>query len=337
MIKLSVLDQSAVPEGSSPQDALQQTVDLAQLTERLGYTRYWVAEHHNIEGLAGSSPEILIGQIAAHTHSMLVGSGGVLLPQYSPYKVVENFRVLSNLHPGRIDLGMGRSPGGNLKTRRALTDGVRKSLNDFPGQVQDVTYFLKDNLPDDHPYYGVTATPVSENGPYPWLLGVGLGSAQTAADLGLGLTFGHFINPDQGEEALANYRASFQASDFLKEPQTCVCVFVVCADTEAEAERLATSQDLWLLQIEKGEKKGIPTVEQAQSYPYTEQDRIRIEKNRRRMIVGTPDQVKANILTLQETYQTDEFMIITNIHDPASKRYSYQCLAQAFQLEQPSL
>jgi luciferase family oxidoreductase group 1 len=327
-LKLSVLDQSVISKGDSASTALQNTVRLAQVTEKLGYTRFWVAEHHNTNGIAGSSPEVLISHIASNTKKIRVGSGGVLLPQYSPYKIAENFKVLEALFPNRIDVGVGRSPGGSPSTRMALTDGLRKSMNEFPRQVQDLQGFLLNQLPNEHSFHDVKSYPAIESLPEMWILGITHRGARIAAEHGTAFTYGHFITPDNGLRAMDYYYTHFQPSPFLQEPKTNVCVFVVCAKTQEEAEELAVSQDLWLLGVEKGIDTRIPSVEEAKELTLTADERTKIQNNRRRMIIGTPQKVKTELQRLSEKYQTDEFMIITNINNFQDKIRSYTLLAE---------
>ncbi|WP_409302389.1 LLM class flavin-dependent oxidoreductase [Peribacillus sp. SCS-155] len=327
-MQLSVLDQSPISRGATSRIALKQTVRLAKITEELGYTRFWVAEHHNTNGLASSSPEVLLSHIASHTKSIRVGSGGILLPQYSPYKVAENFQTLEALFPGRVDLGVGRSPGGSPVTRLALTDGNIRSLNEFPRQLRDLQGFVNGSLPKDHPYYQVRPTPITEEKPEMWLLGISHRGARLAAEIGTAFTYGHFISPADGQRASELYFSSFRPSVSLKEPKMNVCIFVICADSQEEAERLAMSQDRWLLNVEKGLDTKIPSIEEAENATMNESDREKILHNRKRAIVGTPEKVKQELELLQEIYQTDEFMIITNVHDFDAKVHSYELLAE---------
>ena len=329
-MKLSVLDQSVISKGDSADQALRNTVKLAQITENLGYTRFWVAEHHNTNGIAGSSPEVLISHIASMTRKIRVGSGGVLLPQYSPYKVAENFKMLETLFPNRIDAGLGRSPGGSATTRLALTDGMRKSLNEFPRQVKDLQAFLRNELIPDHPYHQVKAYPEVTGYPELWLLGITHRGARLAAELGTTFTYGHFITPVNGKRALEQYYREFQPSALLHEPKANVCVFVVCAETEEKADELALSQDLWLLRVEKGMDTRIPSVEEAKNAPLTSSDRSRIQENRKRMIIGTPEKVRDELLRLSEVYKTDEFMVINNLYSFEEKVKTYTLLADSF-------
>ncbi|MDQ0217374.1 LLM class flavin-dependent oxidoreductase [Peribacillus cavernae] len=331
-MQLSVLDQSPISKGSDAHAALQQTLQLAMTTEQLGFTRFWVAEHHNTNGLASSSPEILISHIASHTKTIRVGSGGVLLPQYSPYKVAENFKTLEALFPGRIDLGIGRSPGGATATRLALTDSIRKSMNEFPRQLKDLQGFLHDSLPAGHPFEEVMAAPLSDTQPEMWLLGISHRGARVAAENGTSFTYGHFISPGEGRRAAEEYFTKFQPSLSLSQPKMNVCIFVVCAETQEEAEELAVSQDIWLLNVGKGKDTQIPSVSETKEVPLSDEDKRIIRNNRRRAIIGTPEKVKEELLLLKEVYGTDEFMIITNIYDFEAKLRSYHLLADAFKL-----
>lgn len=329
-MKLSVLDQSVISKGETSSNALHNTIRLAQITEELGYTRFWVAEHHNTNGLAGTSPEVLISSLAANTKKIRIGSGGVLLPQYSPYKVAENFKVLEALYPNRIDLGMGRSPGGSPMTRLALTDGVRRNLNEFPRQVKDVQGFLTNRLPKEHPYHDVQAFPTIDTVPHIWLLGVTQRGARVAAEQGTAFTYGHFITPHNGEKAMKYYYENFQPSPLLAQPSTNVCIFVVCAPTQEEADELALSQDMWLLSVEKGIDTRIPNLAEAKGKSWTKEERFKCKENRNRMVVGNPEKVKDEILRLSEMYQTEEFMIINNVHGFHNKIKTYMLLAEMF-------
>ncbi|WP_110114773.1 LLM class flavin-dependent oxidoreductase [Bacillus sp. CGMCC 1.16541] len=330
MITLGVLDQSPVSSGDTFHDALTKTVELAQLADSLGYHRFWVAEHHNTNGLAGSSPLLLMTHLASQTTRIRIGSGGVLLPQYSPYKVAEDVQLLENLFPNRIDLGLGRSPGGDALTRLALTDGVRKSLNEFPRQVQALIGHLTNSLPKEHEFYGVRAYPTSETNPQLWQLGINKRGGRAAGELGVSFTFGHFIQPIAGQEAIETYYDHFVPSSYQKTPHANVCIFVVCADTKEEADMHAKTLDLWLLKVEKGGDTTVPSIEEASAYSYTEDDYKKIKRNRRRMIVGDVKMVKQELLFLQDQYRTDEFLVITNIHDFKAKKKSYELLAKAF-------
>ncbi|RWZ60353.1 LLM class flavin-dependent oxidoreductase [Halobacillus fulvus] len=330
-MKLSVLDQSPISKGQTAQDALKQTIELAQWTEQLGYHRYWVAEHHSTNGLAGSSPELLIGQIAAATERIRVGSGGVLLPQYSPLKVAENFRLLESFYPGRIDLGLGRSPGGGKKTRLALTDGIEKPLSSFSRQVKELQRFLYDEVPKGDRYFGVYARPETASSPPTWILGLTERGAKHAAVNGTGFTFGHFINPTHAEEAIATYRDRFKPSAVRSVPEVNACVFVVCAETDKEAEELALSQDMWLLQVEKGLETRVPSVDEVKRHAFTDEEQRKIRQNRKRCVIGSEQTVKEQLETIAMQYDINELLIITNIYDFDKKKDSYARVSRLFQ------
>ncbi|MGE6754355.1 LLM class flavin-dependent oxidoreductase [Rossellomorea sp. NPDC071047] len=321
-MKLSVLDQSVISKGEDARTAFQNTVTLAQRTEELGYTRFWVAEHHNTNGLAGSAPQVLISHIASMTNSIRVGSGGVLLPQYSPYKIAEDFNVLETLFPNRIDLGIGRSPGGSYETRLALTDGLKKSMNEFPKQVEAIKEYLHHS--DER---AVKAYPKVAMPPIPWILGITQRGARLAAEQGTAFTYGHFINPVNGKRALDYYQSHFQPSLSLSRPKSNVCVFIVCAPTQEEAEEIALTQDLWLLAVEKGGDTRIPTKEEAKARTLTQLEKEKVKENRKRAIIGTPQKVGEELHMLSEIYQTDEFMIITNVEKFEEKVRSYELIA----------
>ncbi|HEY7030215.1 MAG TPA: LLM class flavin-dependent oxidoreductase [Thermomicrobiales bacterium] len=332
-LPLSVLDLSPVGSGSSSPQALRNTLDLARLVDGLGYTRYWLAEHHNIPSIASSAPEILIGHVAAETTRIRVGSGGIMLPNHTPLKVVETFRVLEALHPGRIDLGIGRAPGTDQLTALALrrsTEALR--ADDFPEQLAEMFAFANDGFPADHPFRAITATPNDVPLPPVWLLGSSGFGAQLAASLGLGFAFAHHINPAGAIPAMHAYRAGFTPSASLEKPWAILGMSVVCADTDTDARYLAASLDLALLRIRTNRRGPLPTPEEALAYPYTPAERAQIEALRSTYTAGSPATVKAKIEALVAATGADEVMILTTIHDHAARRHSYELLAAAFGL-----
>ncbi|UUZ81008.1 LLM class flavin-dependent oxidoreductase [Paenibacillus sp. P26] len=314
--------------------AMRQTLELAKAAEGWGYSRYWVSEHHDTTGLAGSSPEVLISAIGAHTSRIRVGSAGVLLPHYSPYKVAENFRVLEALYPGRIDLGIGRAPGGMPIASQALGYGRPQNREEqFAQQLRDLGGFLRDRLEPGHRFEGLRATPLVDTEPELWSLGSSGYSAERASELGAAFSFAHFINGEGGQEAVRRYRRYFREGPLGREPRVNACVIVVCAETDEEAERLATSIDLRSLFLEQGKfGAALPSPEEAASYPYTEWDRMRIRANRSRMLVGGPDKVKAAMLGFAESYGTEELIVMTIAHEFAARLRSYELLAEIFEL-----
>jgi len=332
-VLLSVLDQSPIRAGGTPAEAIAETVELARLTDRLGYHRYWVAEHHSSAGLAGTAPEILVARLAAATSAMRIGSGGVMLSHYSALKVAETFRVLETLYPGRIDLGIGRAPGADALTTRALQRGPGAFGADyFLTQIADLIGFLRNVMPADHPFARVRAQPQGASAPELWLLGSSDQSAACAAHFGCAFSFAHFITDQGGPEVMAAYHQHFQPSPWLAAPQGSIGIFVLCADSEAEARRLALSRELWRLRLDQGELGPFPSIADAEAYPYSREERLRIAIMRRRAIVGAPEQVKEQLLALGAAYGVSEFVVVTICHDAAARRRSYELLAQVFGL-----
>ena len=333
MTTLSVLDQAPVRRGGDAAEALAETLRLAQLADRLGYARYWVAEHHNTSALASTAPEALIGEIASRTERIRVGSGGVMLPHYSALKVAETFRLLETLHPGRIDLGIGRAPGSDARTARALAPGgVPMDLREFPNQLLDLYGFLADDFPPDHEYHGVAAMPRPAAMPALWLLGSSDVSAGYAAELGWPFCYAHFINSHRAETAFEAYRALFAASPVASEPRAAIAVSALVAETEEEAERLSWSRWGWRLMGPAG-RGGIPPPEEARAFEYTEAEREYLEVLKRRSIYGDPRQVRDRLLAMGERYGVDDFVVVTITYDYAARRRSYELLAEAFALE----
>ena len=332
-LRLSVLDQSPIISGGTPADALRATVALAQRADQLGFHRYWLAEHHNMRGLADPCPEILVGHVAAATQNIRVGTGGVMLPYYSPLKVAEVFRMHEALHPHRSDLGMGRAPGGDRMTANAMNAQAFDDMEGFPRQVMEVVGWLDRTLPEEHPFATVQAMPAGLSSPEVWLLGSSDYSGALAAYLGLRFAFAHFINTQGGDAVARAYRDDFRASLREPAPYAMVCVFALCAQTEADAQRLAASIDHRRLLMAIGREAPIATVEEARAYPYTERDRTIIERERSRAVIGTPDTVKARLMEIAGAYAADELMIITITGDYASRMRSYELLAEEFALD----
>jgi luciferase family oxidoreductase group 1 len=333
MPSLSVLDQSPVKRGGTPMEAIRETLELAEAVDRLGYHRYWLAEHHATPALACSCPEVLIGQVAARTSRIRVGSGGVMLSHYSPLKVAECFRMLEALFPGRIDLGIGRAPGGDQRTAEVLAnDPGALDPARFPGKVAALIGFLGGRFEADHPFAGIRAMPEGPGVPDLWLLGSSDQSAALAAHHGTAFSFAHFINDRSAEAAIRIYRRHFRPSPSLAKPQASLGVFVVCADTESEALRLAKSRDLFLVGLYAGQPLPYPTPEDATVYPYTTRDQAVIRDARQRSIVGTPEQVRDRLLDLEEACGVGEFVVLTITHDFKARLRSYELLAEAFGL-----
>jgi luciferase family oxidoreductase group 1 len=324
---LSVLDQTPVSEGSSGPEALQNTLDLARTADRLGYHRYWLAEHHGLS-LAGPSPEVLIGPVAATTDRIRVGSGGVMLPHYSPYKVAENFSLLAGLYPHRIDLAIGRASGTDPLTTYALQRDRREvAPDDFPQQLAELLAHYDGTFPADHPFARLgRSLPGGEERPEIWLLGSSAQSAVWAAQLGLPYAFADFINP-RGAEIVGSYRQR------AAEPRTAIGVWAICADTDAEAERLASSIAMAFAMLRQNRPIPVPPPERA--LRYLEQNGDPGSGGRRR-IVGSPETVRAGIEAVAAEYGADEVILVTITHDHAARRRSYELIAEAYGLSAPT-
>ena len=331
-LTLSVLDLAPVSSGMTAGQAIQNTLDLARHAEGLGYHRYWLAEHHNMSGIASSSPEILIGQVARETSTLRVGSGGVMLPNHAPLKVAESFLTLEALFPGRIDLGIGRAPGSDPRTAMALRRGSRPGTDDLPSQLAELFAFAGGQFAPGHPYTSIAAVPMGVGLPPVWLLGSSDYSAQVAAALGLGFVFARHINPHGAAEAMLLYRTGFAATEHLPEPKAIVTASVICADTDAEADELAASFDLAWLRLSAGRPSVFPSVAEARAYSYTEAERDQVHATRARIIAGSPQTVRAALCRLADQTQTEEIMVTTMVHDHAARRRSYTLLAEAFDL-----
>jgi len=325
---LSVLDLVPVPEGGSAAEALRRTVELAGLAERLGYARYWFAEHHGMPSVASAAPEILIGHVASATTRIHVGAGGIMLPNHAPLKVAELFRTLAALHPGRIDLGLGRAPGSDGMASRALhaSDG-----HEFPVQLTELQAFGGTRaFPASHPYRAIQPMPGDAPLPPIWLLGSSGASAQWAGSLGLGYSFASHFSPTPAGPAFRAYRDSFQPSAAFPRPHAVLGLAAVCAETEDEADYLAATMDLAWLRIRRGEFLPLPSPETALAYPYSAQEREVLREYRSRTLVGTPAQLRAGIEQRVRDSGADEVMITSNLYDHAARLRSYELLAQVF-------
>jgi len=328
--RLSVLDQSPVPEGATGADALANTLDLARLADTLGYHRYWLAEHHGGPSLAGPSPEALIGPVASATSRIRVGSGGVMLPHYSPFKVAETFSVLAGLFPGRIDLGIGRASGTDPMTTFALQRDRRTAMpDDFPQQLAELLAHYDGGFPADHPFARLGRTlPGGEEQPDVWLLGSSPQSAIWAAQLGLPYAFADFINPE-GAHAAGQYRERFEPSARLAAPRVAVAVWAICAETDEEAQRLASSSRMTFTLLRQGRLIPVPPPEKALRFLATEEGRGGAA---RRGVIGSPETVRAGIEEVAARYGAEEVIVVTITWDHAARRRSYALIADAFGL-----
>jgi len=334
-LALSILDQSTIASGRGADEAIRETLAVAQLADRLGYARYWLAEHHNSQSHAGAAPEILISAIAATTRRIRIGSAGVMLPHYSSLKVAEQFRMLEAIAPGRIDLGVGRAPGSDGRTAYALNPVAAQSGADrFPAQVQELLGWLGEGLPENHPFRTIRAQPEGPTRPEVWMLGSSEYGAQLAAYLGLPYCFAHFITDGAGTaEALSLYRQTFRPeAGRLPAPHAALGVFALCAATEEEAKRLFLSRAVWRLSRDRGIYPPLPSVAEAEAYPATPAEAARIERMRERAIIGTPEQVRARLESLAAEMGAQEVAVLSPVHDPAARRESVRLLARAFGL-----
>ena len=333
-LRLSVLDQSPVPQGRTPREALLHTLELARLSDRLGYTRFWVSEHHNTRTLAGSAPEVLLARLGAETSRIRLGSGGVMLPHYSALKVAESFRVLETLYPGRIDLGIGRAPGTDRVTAHALNPHNTFRDEDFAEQLMDLRAFLRDEVVEDTIHMKVKAAPFTDTRPELWLLSSSGQSGLFAAQLGAAFSFAHFINPHGGRAMMELYQQRFRPSPELATPQANVAIFVLCADTEAHAQRLADNLALQMLKLEIGNFTPIGPEAEVNLSRLPAELQERLPYHYQRMVFGTPAQVKQQLEELAASYQVDEVCAVTIAHRFEDRLRSYELLAEAFALPQ---
>jgi luciferase family oxidoreductase group 1 len=343
-MKLSVLDQSPIISGHSAAQALEETLKLARRADELGFHRYWLAEHHAIAALADPCPEILLARLGAETRRIRVGTGGVLLPYYSAFKVAEIFRMLEALYPGRIDLGIGRAPGGDQRTARAVGGGHFPDAEQFPQQVWELIGYLDNTLPDDHPNRKVRVQPEtrisSHLAPELWLLGSSDYSGLLAGQLGVRFSFAHFINAQGGDLVMRAYKERFQAraadsagpAPREAQPHTSICCFVICAASDDEAERLARVVDLRRLHMALNQDLPVPTLAEAEKRSFSREELQYIRGQRPRAVIGSPETCKEKLLELAKQFSADELMVLTITGDYATRLESYELLAKAFEL-----
>ena len=333
-LKLGVVDQSPVRTGGTADDAVRETLELAQAAERLGYSRYWLAEHHSTNSFAGSSPAVLIPRVASLTRDIRVGSGGVLLSHYSPLQVAENFRTLETMFPGRVDLGVGRAPGGDPRTVLALQYGRgRIDVDRFPQQVEDLVGWLGDGFEDGHPWRRVRAMPRARTVPELWLLGSGGSSAFYAAQLGCGYSFAQFISGQDGAAQVRQYLDRFRPSPWRARPAASVALGVICAETADEARRLASSLELWRMRIMHGRDRGIPSPDEALAELGPGWTPPPLGEDGSRMIAGDPAGVRDELRRMAARYGVDELLIVTVTHDWHARLRSYELIAEVMELE----
>jgi luciferase family oxidoreductase group 1 len=330
---LSVLDLSPVPTGTRPSEALHETLELARGAEAAGYHRYWLAEHHNIPSVVSTSPEVMIAAVAAATSSIRVGSGGIMLPNHSPLKVAESFRVLGGLYPGRIDLGIGRAPGTDQRTALALRRSREAlSADDFLDQYTELRAYAE-GFPAGHPFAPISAQPDDIPLPPVWVLGSSAYGGQAAAALGTGFAYaGHFGTLDPAG-VIASYRELFQPSPEQPKPHAILALAAIVAETEERAQQLSLANQLSMLRLRSGRPSPLPSPEEAAAYPWSDGERAAVEEWAGLVSVGTPDQVAADLARRATSAGADELIITTNIHSPAERRHSYDLLATAWGLK----
>jgi len=331
-LQLSILDQTPIRRGSNAKAALQESIDLVRLADQWGYTRYWLSEHHNTITLAGAAPEVLIARLAAESKRIRLGSGGIMLPNHSTLKVAENFKLLEALYPQRIDLGVGRAPGGDRLTAQLLNPSNSFDPQEYIQQISDLQDFLTDNPNYNNIQGKVRAIPQIDTVPEMWMLTSSGESAYLAAHSGMALSFAQFINPVGGKEAIAIYKQRFKPSAQLKTPKASVGIFAFVSEDEQKAEQVRAVMDYRLLSFEKGRYDEIPTYEVAKQYNYTPNEWQRVLFNRARTIIGTPDVVKEKMIALADDLDVPEIIISSFAESKEDRFHSYELLAQLFSL-----
>ncbi|WP_449540206.1 LLM class flavin-dependent oxidoreductase [Ferdinandcohnia sp. Marseille-Q9671] len=328
-MKLSILDQAPISANQTPREALIESMKLAKAGEQLGYTRYWIAEHHDLPGLASPAPEVMLGFIGANTNSIRLGSGAVLLPHYKPYKVAEIYNMLATLFPNRIDIGIGRAPGGSAEATNALSDNFLQQVYKMPELIEDLLHFLHNDFPSDHAFSTLKAPPLPPTPPVPWLLGTSKKSALLAAEKGMAYTFGLFMSDNDGEDIVQQYIQNFTPRKEGDKPQVIVTVSAICAETTERAQEIALSSYAWGKQREKGEETfGVPSIAEARQYLEKNNLLESFENMKQKVIIGNPSEVKERLVALQQAYQADEIMIVTITHTPEDRISSYELIAK---------
>ena len=330
-LKLSVLDQSPVRAGSTPGQALANSIELAKLVDGLGYNRFWMSEHHAMDTLACTAPEVMLARIGAETKRIRIGSGGIMLPHYTPLKVAECFRMLHALYPDRVDLGIGRAPGGGPIEALALKrERKTKMLDDFPDQVSELLAFLGHRFPEGHPFAGIRVSPEMPGGPDVWMLGSSMWSSAAAVEFGLPYSFAHFFSPVNTRAAIETYRRSFRASEYRSEPEATVAVGVICAETQEEAEFLSSSVRLLQRRIRMNDRRPVATPEDAVR-ELKQSGELPVEEGEwPRYFVGTPARVKEQLEQMAGALGIRELIVNTIVWDQVKRLRSYELLAEVF-------
>lgn len=327
-MKLSILDQSPISSNQTARDALNESLNLAKACDELGYTRYWIAEHHDLPGLASSAPEVMLGLIGAQTKQIRIGCGAVLLPHYKPYKVAEIYNTLATLFPNRIDLGIGRSPGGSAEATNALSDNFLQQVFKMEDLVKDLFHFLNSDFPNEHQFAKIKASPVPKIPPNPWMLGTSEKSALLAAKNGLPYAFGLFMSDLDAVSIIDKYKKTFISSAFGHAPKVLITVPVICASTTEKAEEIAWSSLIWQIQQNRGEAGSVPSIQEAKNYGLTAKEKEQLNRLKEKMIIGNPEEVKKTFYQLQSTYNVDEIMILTITYSPIDRIQSYKLIAE---------
>ena len=334
MLKLSVLDQSTAILGRAQDESIRTTIELAKWCEGLGYSRFWVSEHHNHPAIVGSAPEVIMAAIAATTDRIRIGSAGVMLPHYSPLKVAEQFRVLDAIAPGRIDMGLGRAPGSDGKTAHALNPNARNAADQFPAAVRDLmAWATGSELPENHPFADIQAFPKSTTSPETWILGTSDYGASVAAHFGIPYCFAHFITDGQGvDRALDLYRDNYQPSLRFPFPLATVCIWTLAAETEAEAQYFYASRAYNKVMREYGKLGALISPKSAIEFSYNNAQKAHFNTLTKGAIIGDPSQVGSKLRKIATTYEIDEVVVLTWAFDPLVQRRSYELLAEEFEL-----
>ncbi len=330
-IKLGILDQSIVRQGSTASDAIKETIATVKLAEELGYSRFWISEHHNAASIAGSTPEVLMVKLADVTHKIRIGSGGIMLPNHSAFKVAENFRMLETLFPGRIDLGMGRAPGSDRITAAILNPSNDFSEDSYLTQLAHLQHFFNDTAGTS--YGGLLAVPQAESIPEQWILSSSGGSANIAAQFGMGLAIARFINGNAMPGIVETYRKNFKSSQQFLQPRAILSISVLCGETEEEARKMRKLMDYRLLQFERGNFDKPGSFESIKDYVFSDSELARISHNSGRVVSGTKDDAKEQLTKLANDFGVDEIIVATMTDSEASRRRSFELLAEAFKLE----
>ncbi|WP_371069165.1 LLM class flavin-dependent oxidoreductase [Sediminibacillus sp. JSM 1682029] len=320
-MKLSILDQAPVFPGHTANEALQAAGELAKLAEQWGYSRYWMAEHHDMKNIACSAPESMLGFLGAVTNNIRVGCGAVLLPHYQPYKVAENYNLLASLFPGRVDIGIGRAPGGSTEASIALSGNFLENVKKMPEKIVELLHFLRDDFPENAFYAGTKATPVPEKPPVPWMLGTSIKSAELAGRNGTGYVFGQFMSDNDGQAAVRQYLNHFEPGPEFSYPYAIVTVNALCAKTQEKAEEIAYSvlQNKVIAEKQLVNKKAALEIE----------DEQRIKKELKKIIAGTPEMVKDKLKEVQSSFQADEIMVVTYASNYQQRLDSYRLLYES--------